>query len=84
MVCLESTTKTAVLGEAQRVYEERVRRHESEETECRREYCQTLKAVQMDGWEVDLSTYKSEDLTFLIQTIANTSVPIFTVEIRKR
>jgi hypothetical protein len=81
MVCLDSTTKTAILNEAQTACQRRVAQVKEEQTEGKITYDSQLVSVRVDGFEVDLSTYDAEDLTFLIQTISNTSIPTFTVKV---
>lgn len=81
MVSLDLGTKTAILNEAQAVYSEKVLQYEREDAEWKRTWDSRLSTVQMDGLEVDISTFPEEDLTFMIQKISNSSIPIFTVEI---
>ena len=81
MVCLDVGTKTAILDKAQAVYANGVLEHATREA-GRKTTCKgKLVSVQADGLVMNLSSYDSDDLTFLIQTISNTSIPIFRIEI---
>lgn len=80
IISIEAGTRTAILEEAMKMYSARVLAYESIEPgwELRRECF--LVSVRMNCFEMDLSTYDTEDLTFLIQTISNSAIPTFTVQ----
>ncbi len=80
MVCLDSGTKTAILDEAMAIYARRIHQYQVEEKGWKRACFGKLLSVQMERLNVNLSTYDANDLTFLTETISNTSIPIFTVE----
>lgn len=81
IISIDAGTQTAILEKALKVHSARVLAYESIEPEWELKWKCFLVSVQMDGFEMDLSTYDTEDLTFLIQAISNSAIPTFTVEI---
>lgn len=81
MVCLGSATRTAILNEAEEIYAERVLKCEPQEKGWERTCTRRLLTVTMEGHEVDMSAFASEDLTFLVERISKSGIPMFTVEI---
>ncbi len=81
MVCLGSATKTAILKEAEAIYVERVLENEPEGKGWRRKWTRKLLTVTVDGDEVDMTAFASEDLTFLLEQISTSAIPMFTVKI---
>lgn len=81
MVCLSSATKTAILDEAEAIYAEHVLQDEPVGKGWRRRFIMGPLTVTIDGHEVDTSTFASEDLTFLVERISKSTIPMFTVEI---
>ncbi|KAF7502185.1 hypothetical protein GJ744_006765 [Endocarpon pusillum] len=79
MVCLSSATTTAILNEAEAIYAERVF-----QDGWTRSLIKRLLTVTMDGHEVDMSAFASEDLTILVERISKSTIPMFTVEISPR
>ncbi|KAI4138460.1 MAG: hypothetical protein LQ341_004659 [Variospora aurantia] len=81
IISVEDCTRTAILNEA-RAY--CVRRAESNQTfgkSLPKKWELALVSLKMYGYDTDLSTYKVENLSSLVQTVEKTGIPRFTLQI---
>ena len=81
IVFIKACTRTAILNEARACYLKWAKDDCISGTQLSKECDLTLTSLNMDGCDMDLSTYKVEDLSFLVGIVEKTGVPRFTLQI---
>ncbi len=76
LLVLKETTRDAIYRQSQAYLESK----DLQTDDAERAWRYTLRSIVLDGCEVDLSVYDANDLTFLLSTIGNSSIPKLTVE----
>lgn len=81
IVFVRACTRTAILKEARAYCAKRSQDDQSLATLLAREYDLALMSLKMYGYDMDLSTYKVENLSSLVCAIEKTGIPRFTLRI---
>ena len=81
IVFITASTRTAILDEAIAYYEKHVQDNQSSGMVMAKEWDLNLVSLRLDGFDMDMSTYEFENLSFLIETIAKTEIPRFTLRV---
>lgn len=81
IVFIRACTRTAILKEARAYCVKCSQNDESLATLLAKGYDLALMSLQMYGYDMDLSTYKVENLSSLVRAIEKTGIPRFTFQI---
>ncbi|KAL8822446.1 MAG: hypothetical protein Q9191_006820 [Dirinaria sp. TL-2023a] len=81
IVLVRACTRKAILEEARVYCMKRAQDDQSLATLLARGYELTLMSLKMYGYDMDLSTYKVENLSSLVRTAEKTGIPRFTLRI---
>ena len=81
LVFIRACTRTAIIDEARAYYARWARDDPMSRMQLSTGCDLVLMSLDMDGCDMDLSTYKVEDLSFLIGVVEGTGIPRFTVQI---
>ncbi|KAL8915058.1 MAG: hypothetical protein Q9171_000498 [Xanthocarpia ochracea] len=81
IVSIRDCTRTAILHEGKKFCLQRARDEPNFAELLTTSWLLDLKSISMDGSDLDLTTYKVEDLSVLIKTIEKTDIPSFTLRI---
>ena len=81
IVFVKACTRTAILNEARAYYLKWAQDDCNSGTQLPKECDLALMSLNMDGCDMDLSTYKVEDLSFLLGVVEKTGIPRFTLQI---
>jgi len=81
IVFIRACTRTAILKEARAYCVECSQDDQSLATLLAKGYDLALMSLQMYGYDMDLSTYKVENLSSLVRAIEKTGIPRFTLRI---
>ena len=81
IVLIRDCTRTAILNEARAYCVKRAQDDQSLESQLAKEWDLALVSLKMYGYDMDLSTDKVENLSWLVRTAEMTGIPRFTLRI---
>ncbi|KAL9614420.1 MAG: hypothetical protein Q9167_001091 [Letrouitia subvulpina] len=81
IVSIRACTRTAILKEAKAYCKKRAQDDQSLETLLANKHCLALISLEMYGHDMDLSTYKVENLSSLVRATEKSGIPSFTLRI---
>ena len=81
VVFITASTQTAVLTEARTYYGKYVQSGQRFKGVLADKWDLSLVSLRLDGFDMDMSTYGAEDLSFLVETIGKTEIPRFTLRV---
>ena len=81
VVFIEACTRSAILNAARAYCVKRVQDDPSLEGLAVKERDLSLVSLRLDGFDMDMSTYEVDNLSFLVETIERKEIPIFTLRV---
>ena len=83
IVFIRTCMRTAILNEARAHCAKRAQDGENFGGSLAEGWHLALVSLNMDGYELDMSTYEVENLSFLVQAIGETGIPTFTLRMSR-
>ena len=81
VVFITASTRTAILNEARAYCEQYVKDDQRLNGVLANQWDLRLVSLRLDGFDMDISTYEVEDLSFLIETVKKKGIPRFTLRV---
>ena len=81
VVFITASTRTAILKEARAYCEQYVKDDQRLGGVLAKEWGLRLVSLRLDGFDMDISTYEVDDLSFLIETVEKRGIPGFTLRV---
>ena len=81
VIFIEACTRTAILNAARVYCVKRGQDDPSLEGVEAKEWDLSLVSLRLDGFDMDMSTYEVDNLSFLVETIERKEIPIFTLRV---